>query len=344
MKFWFDTFKSRLLLTLITYVLYMLLYFLTDEQMREFYLGRYPFWNYAVDVATTLVCIFLFVQLSIYYSRLIYRRLTSPEHPYRNLILYSVVLLVMNNVTAWILSLLTGMLFDMDGLPFLQVQHLYVYSILAAFVSSVYINAWYLHSYMDAEAEKKRLERLAMQAQLAALKQQIDPHFMFNNFSILSELIVEDRQLAVKFLNKLSKVYRYVIQNYDRDTVPIADELNFLDAYFYLMEIRYEGAIAISIDPALKDREGLIPPVCLQLQVENALKHNCFSEEWPLLISITLEEDYVVVGNTRRPLAQPPVSTGIGQRNIEARYALLSDRKPIVEQTEETYTVKLPLL
>lgn len=345
MKFWFDTLRSRLLLTLITYVLYTLLYILTDEQARDFYLsGDYPAWGYAFDVVTTLVCIFFFVQLSICYSRLIYRCFLSLEHPYRSLIVYSVMLLVMNNLTAYVLSLLTGLLFDMDDLPFFQVQHLYVYSILSAFISSIYTNAHYLHSYMDAEAQKKRLEMVAMQAQLAALKQQIDPHFMFNNFSILSELIMEDRTLAVKFLDKLSKVYRYVIQNYDRDTVPLAQELLFLDSYFYLIEMRYEGAIAVSIAPELARLEGEIPPVSLQLLVENALKHNRFSEERPQLISISAEDDCLVVANTRSPLKVPPVSTGVGLRNIHARYALLSDRLPRVEQTEDTFTVSLPIL
>lgn len=164
MKFWFDTLKIRLLLTLVTYILYMLLYLLTDEQARSFYFGGHPFWGYVLDVVTTLVCIFLFVQLSIFYSRWIYRCFMSFDHPYRSLMVYSIILLVMNNLTAYLLALLTGVLFDMDNLPFFQVQHLYVYSILAAFISSIYINAYYLHSYMDAEAEKKRLEMVAMQA------------------------------------------------------------------------------------------------------------------------------------------------------------------------------------
>ncbi len=207
MKFWFDTFKSRLLLTFITYVVYMLLYIFTDAQAREFYFGGYSVWWYAIDVVTTFVCIFLFVQLSIFYSGVIYRCFMSFGRPYRSLIIYSVMLLVMNNVTAYLLSLLTAFLFNMDGLPFMQVQHLYVYAIMSAFISSIYTNAHYLHSYLDAEAEKKQLELAAMQAQLNALKQQIDPHFMFNNFSILSELILEDRALAVKSENKVTHLH-----------------------------------------------------------------------------------------------------------------------------------------
>lgn len=344
MKFWFDTFKGRLLLTAVTYVIYMMLYILTDQQSREFYFGGAPFMEYVLDAAITLVCIFLFVQISIFYSRVIYRCFMSFEHPYRSLLLYSLTLLLMNNLTAWLLSLLTGLLFSRDGLVFLQVQHLYVYAIISAFITSVYTNAHYLYSYMTAEQEKKRLEMVAMQAQLNALKQQIDPHFMFNNFSILSELIMEDRQLAVKFLDKLSKVYRYVIQNYDKDTVPVSEELAFLDSYLYLMEIRYEGAIDVRISPELRRTEGSVPPVCLQLLVENAVKHNCFSEEKPLAVSLSLEDGCVKVTNTRRPLAAKVKSTGVGQRNIIERYAILCSRSPKVEKTEDRYTVWLPII
>ena len=274
MKFWFDTFRSRLLLTFVTYALYMLLYIATDGQSREFYSGGNPLPVYLLDVAVTLVCIFLFVQLSIFYSRIVYCRFVFTARPYISLMAYSLILLLLNNAMAYLLSVVTGWLFEMDNLPFLQVQHIYVYAILSTFISSVYTNAHYLYAYITAEDEKKRLEILAMQAKLNALKQQIDPHFMFNNFSILSELIVEDRRLAVKFLDKLSKVYRYVIQNYDRDTVSVADELAFLDSYLYLMEMRYEGAVAVSVSSELRHAEGRIPPVCLQLLVENAVKHS----------------------------------------------------------------------
>lgn len=345
MKFWFDTFKSRLWLTLITYALFMLLCILIDNQAREFYLfERHPVWYYVIDVLSTLMCAYLFVQISIFYSHSIYKWFTPKGRPYRKLIIYSIILFAMNNLTAYLLSLLTGILFDLDDLPFLQVQHLYIYSILATIVSSIYIDAHYLHSYMTAEIEKKRLEMVAMQAQLATLKQQIDPHFMFNNFSILSELIMEDRSLAIRFLDNLSKVYRYIIQNYNKNTVRVSEELTFLDSYLYLMEIRYERAVIVIIDPGLRKVEGSIPPVSLQLLVENALKHNCFSEEQPLLINISQEDDCVIVSNVIRPLPQmPKTSTGIGQRNIMERYSLLSKRKPTIEQANGVYSVRLPI-
>ena len=344
MKLWFDSIKNRLLLTLITYVFYMLLYLLTDETMRAFYMDKHPLWVYILDISVTLLGCFLFVQLSVFYSQFIFRRFMSFDKPYRNLLVYAVLLFIMNNLTAYFLSLFTGMLFDVENLSFLQLQHLYVYSILTTFISGIYTNAYYLSSYMEAETEKKRLEMVAMQAQLGALKRQIDPHFMFNNFIILSELIVEDSLLAGKFLDKLSKVYRYVIQNFDKNLIAVREELAFLESYLYLMEIRYEGAVIVEIAPQLREIEGNIPPVSLQLLVENALKHNRFSEKSPLKIEILSENGCVAVKNTFQPLVVGSESTGIGQRNIRERYALLSDKEPQIRCGEGVYSVYLPVI
>lgn len=345
MKIWFDTIKSRLLLTFITYSFYILLCFATDEHMADFYLnGGYTIWNHVVEALITLAGCFFFVWLSICYSRIIFSRFRSMEKPYRNLLVHAIILFFMNNLTAYVLSWLTSMIFDMEDIPFMQLQHLYIYSILATFISSIYTNAFYLSSYMAVETKKQQLEMEAMQARLNALKQQIDPHFMFNNFSILSELIVEDRNLAVKFLDRLSKVYRYVIRNYDRDLVPVQQELAFLDDYLYLMEIRYESAVSYSIAPELKHVEGFIPPICLQLLVENALKHNSFSEQSPLRIELYETNGSIVVQNNLQAMTVPVESTGMGQRNISERYAILSGRKPTIKRTKENYAVILPIL
>lgn len=345
MKFWFDTLRSRLLLTLVTYALYLLLYIATDSVARDYYLGGgYPAWGYVIDIVTTLVMIFLFVQLSIFYSRAVHQRLVSTAHPYGGLMAYSVTLLLLNNLVAYVLARLTGYLFFIDGLPFLQVQHIYVYATMAAFISGTYTSAYYLHQYMIDTDEKKRLETVAMQEKMNALKQQIDPHFMFNNFSILSELIVEDGRLAVKFLDNLSKVYRYVIGNHDKDTVALSAELAFLDSYMYLMSMRYEDAVIVSVSGELRNSPGRIPPVSLQLLVENALKHNRFSATQPLLVRLSVADGCVVVSNTMHPLASPTVSTGVGLSNITARYALLCNRKPRVSKADGVFTFYLPII
>lgn len=189
----------------------------------------------------------------------------------------------------------------------------------------------------------KEKERTA-QMQLEVLKAQIDPHFMFNNFSILSELIVEDRTLAERFLENLSSVYRYVIQNLKRDLVPISEELAFLRSYIYLIGMRYEDAIHIDVDEKLEHIDGQVPPVSFQLLVENAIKHNQLSVRQPLHIRIFQDGNYIVVENDLRPVSSELSSTGIGQRNIAERYFLLCKEKPLIEKNKHSYIVKLPII
>lgn len=180
--------------------------------------------------------------------------------------------------------------------------------------------------------------------QLEILKSQIDPHFMFNNFSILSELIMENPMAADKFLEHLSNVYRYVVQNLKRNTVSIQEEITFLRSYIYLIKMRYEDAVRIALDETLSRSEGLIPPVCLQLLVENAIKHNQLSAVQPLKIYIYREKNYIAVENDLRPIASEFASTGIGLQNIVGRYFLLCEEKPLIEKQENIYCVKLPII
>ena len=163
---------------------------------------------------------------------------------------------------------------------------------------------------------------------------------MFNNFSILSELIVENRTLAERFLENLSSVYRYVIQNLKRDTVPVSEELDFLRSYLYLIGMRYENAISVDVDEQLERTDGRIPPVCLQLLVENAIKHNRLSVHQPLHIHVFREGNHIVVKNDLCPVSSDLSSTGIGQRNIIERYFLLCEEK----KREHSYIVKLPII
>ena len=167
---------------------------------------------------------------------------------------------------------------------------------------------------------------------------------MFNNFSILSELIVENRTLAERFLENLSSVYRYVIQNLKRDTVPVSEELDFLRSYLYLIGMRYENAISVDVDEQLERTDGRIPPVCLQLLVENAIKHNRLSVHQPLHIHVFREGNHIVVKNDLCPVSSDLSSTGIGQRNIIERYFLLCEEKPVIKKSEHSYIVKLPII
>lgn len=227
----------------------------------------------------------------------------------------------------------------------------YTFAMIATFISSVYANTFYLQSYIKTRDEKQTLEmalikekEIALQSQLNSLKLQINPHFMFNNFNNLLELIEEDTKLASKFLNNLSKVYRYIIANLDRNLIPVVDEIKFLESYLYLMKVRHAGGVITKISPEAKECKGFLPPAVLQLLVENAIKHNGFSMEHPLFIDITLSNDYITVRNLKSPLLSKMESTGLGHKNIIERYSLLCDKKVKIENAENFYSVSLPII
>lgn len=346
----FDYLRNRLLLVGVVFFLTYFLSILIDKEYAMWlFNGNASLKDYAIDVVFTVISSLVLVEWSIFYSNWSFRRVSFTQKPYKGLLVNSFLLLLFNNLTAWCFSFI-GLCLGNES-SFLS-QGLYISSVIATFVSYLYTNAYYLESFVRAENQKKELEinllkekEHAAQMQLEVLKSQIDPHFMFNNFSILSELIMEDRTLADKFLEHLSKVYRYVIQNLKRDVVSIREEIAFLCSYIYLIEIRYEDAVRIDMNRELLEAtDGCIPPICLQLLVENAIKHNQFSSVHPLVIRIYLEDDYIVVENDLHPIVSELTSTGIGHRNISGRYFLLSQKKPVIIGGKDFYKVKLPVI
>lgn len=189
------------------------------------------------------------------------------------------------------------------------------------------------------------LKQIALESELQSLKMQLDPHFMFNNFSTLSALITDDQNLAQHFLENLSRVYRYMIVNVHKNTISVEEEINFANAYFYLIKIRLGDNIKMQIDLSDETLKKGIPPITLQLLIENAIKHNTASRSKPLFINITEENrQYLVITNSLQRLNYNIPSTSTGLKNIESRYRLLSNKLPLVTETEDFFTVKLPLM
>ncbi len=267
------------------------------------------------------------------------------------MIIYACILFLLNNIGAWLMSSLFNFVYEIPANDPFRFKGMYAYGMIATFVSCVYANALYLESYIKTQNEKQKLEfdlvrekEIGLQSQLNSLKAQIDPHFMFNNFSILSGLIEENVTLADEFLSNLSKVYRYIIQNLERNTIHLSEEIKFLNSYLYLINMRYSEAVVVIIQDGLNTAEGYIPPACLQLLVENAIKHNGHSKSRPLYINILRIDQYVVVNNLISPLLSPIESTGVGLKNIKERYSLLSNKDILINKTEKYYSVSLPIL
>ncbi len=199
--------------------------------------------------------------------------------------------------------------------------------------------------FFETQQRLIRAEKERTEAELRHLKAQIDPHFLFNNLNVLGALIERSPEQASAYLHRFSALYRYLIRNKEEDVVPLADELAFLNDYSYLIRQRFGRAYEIVTTIQLPDTLAvLVLPGSLQTLVENAVKHNQASEADPLLIDLTITDETATVRNERRPKLTPVESTGTGLKNVQARYALLSDKIVRVQSTSAEFVVSLPIL
>ena len=219
--------------------------------------------------------------------------------------------------------------------------------ILAAviFITHIYETVFLVKESENEMIKNEQLERARAEAELEALKNQIDPHFIFNSLNTLSHLIEEKPVKAKQFNDTLADVYRYILQNKARDLVLLREEMDFLKSYFLLLQIRFEQAVQLKINmnEDLAD-QYLIPPISLQVLAENAIKHNEFSEATPLLIEIEMTDDELIVHNQVRRKTLRKASSRIGLQNLGERYRLTTNKEIIVEEEEQDFTVHLPIL
>ncbi|HMP94285.1 MAG TPA: histidine kinase, partial [Phnomibacter sp.] len=192
--------------------------------------------------------------------------------------------------------------------------------------------------------EAERLQREYAQSRLQALKSQVNPHFLFNSLSVLSELVQQDAELSEKFIHHLSKAYRYILEQKDSQLVTVEEELAFLDAYFFLLQIRFGKKIQLqkNVNPACMACQ--VPPLTLQLLVENAVKHNKMSGLEPLIIYLTINEQQLEVRNAIRRRDEAASGTGIGIENIKRRVAHATDKPVLIEDDGKTFTITIPLM
>lgn len=199
----------------------------------------------------------------------------------------------------------------------------------------------------EANTKLIQLQKENLQSQFEVLKQQVNPHFLFNSLNVLTSLIKLEPDLAESFTEKLSKVYRYVLENKEKDMVSLSTELDFLKAYVFLLDIRFMGKVFVNldIDGNTNKNDWLIIPMALQLLIENAIKHNTFSKSKPLFIKLEIDEnDFLVVTNNIQIRETQIQSTGVGLANIKSRYELITGKKPVFEKTSEEFTAKIPLI
>ncbi len=221
----------------------------------------------------------------------------------------------------------------------------YIVALVITVIVSLFIHLIYFYkSYQENRVKQEKIIAGNASAQFESLKNQLDPHFLFNSLNVLSSLIEENPVNAQKFTTSLSKIYRYVLEQRDKELVSVAEELKFAKTYMNLLKMRFENSITFELPENFENEDAKVVPLALQLLLENAIKHNVVSEQKPLHIKISIEGNQLIVENNLQKKETLQTRKGVGLQNIDDRYAILSTRKVAIEETNEFFKIKLPIL
>ncbi len=223
--------------------------------------------------------------------------------------------------------------------PMLIPAIIIAFGILLINTGSQFFIAW-KQSILEVEQYKTE----SATAQLQNLKKQLNPHFLFNNLSVLSSLVYQDQDKAAEFISELSKVYRYVLDHENTELVTVRNELEFIQHYIYLLSIRFDKGISFSIDIPFDKQQYYLPPMCLQMLVENTIQHNEVSQAKPLQVSIYTKDNQLIIENPIHPRSDKVVSSKTGIKNIEKRYHFYTAEKVVVTRSENIFSIALPLI
>jgi hypothetical protein len=221
----------------------------------------------------------------------------------------------------------------------------YFVSLMITLVITLFFHAVYFYNKtQENRVKEQKIIAGTASAQFESLKNQIDPHFLFNSLNVLSSLIEENQENAQKFTASLSKIYRYVLEQKDKELVSVEEELNFAKTYMELLTMRFENSVFFEIPTIVSNPEAKVVPLSMQLLLENTVKHNVASERKPLHIRVYEQDEYLVVENDFQKKEVLQERKGVGLQNIISRYAIVSDRKVKIETTDQHFKVALPML
>lgn len=220
--------------------------------------------------------------------------------------------------------------------------------VMIGLITIIFLSIFYFlekkRQSFEKEIIKETTKAETATANFETLKNQLDPHFLFNSLNVLTGLIEENPEKAVDFTTSLSKIYRYLLEQKDKEVVPLEDEIKFAKTYINLLKLRFEDSIHFHLNLIDFNENEFIVPLSLQILLENTIKHNIASEINPLKIRIYKDNQQLIVENSFQPKETIKDSTGVGLNNIKNRYQFISNRKVVIQQTEEKFSVKLPIL
>jgi len=256
---------------------------------------------------------------------------------------------LMIGYTSFIVIMLTFTFFvfvfnqEIDDKLFAELKETVIFSITISTIIMLFFTAkGFLLAWRQSAINIEKIQREHISSQYETLKNQVNPHFLFNSLNALSSLVYDNPDKAVEFINRLSDVYRYVLDSKDKEVVPITEELTFIRSYIFLLKARFENNLIMEI--SIDGQVGYIPPMALQMLIENAVKHNEISDAHPLTVSVFQDDQYIFVKNNVHLKIQESDTPGIGLANIKSRYSILSDLPVKLVQSEGLFSVGLPIL
>ena len=268
------------------------------------------------------------------------------EQPAKKFLLHFLSLASFSFVVSSLLYFVYAMLFY-NGQNWLTLNEVLSHAKLPVFISvsiaTFFTGTGFLRSWKQEAIRAERLEKEKIATQYESLRNQVNPHFLFNSLNALSELVYEDQDLAVKYIRQLSQVYRYVLDSRNSEVVSLQEELDFIESFVFLQKIRFGENLQVNIDVE-RNRSKYILPLSLQIIMENAIKHNVVSEEEPLSIRISEEKNYLVISNPINGKSSLEPGTGIGLKNIEMRYKYLTEIPVLVSKQNGQFVAKIPIL
>jgi hypothetical protein len=221
----------------------------------------------------------------------------------------------------------------------------YLVATIITFIVTLAFHAFYFYkAYNENRVNEQKVIAGTANAKFESLKNQIDPHFLFNSLNVLSSLIEENPENAQRFTTSLSKIYRYVLEQKDKELVTLEEELSFAKTYMNLLKMRFENSISYELPDNFDYPEAKVVPLSLQLLLENTIKHNVVSEQKPLHIKIYIEDSYLIVENNLQKKEVLQDRKGVGLQNIVDRYALISERKVLIDENVNCFKIKIPIL
>ncbi|ETN96013.1 histidine kinase [Zhouia amylolytica] len=306
-----------------------------DSLLTEF------LYNQLYAVVLYLVNVYFFILLRRFY----------PENHYTIRRIFTGVIgsIVLTIIAIFLLRIFEGLILENKSWnAFIAGERIgfYVVAFFITITVTVFFHAFYFYKALQ-EKRVKQQQVIAgtATAQFDALKNQLDPHFLFNSLNVLTSLIDENQQAAQQFTTSLSKIYRYVLEQKNKDLILVDEELKFAKTYIGLLKMRFEDSIYFDFPDHSLNPEAKLVPLSLQLLLENTVKHNVVNPSNPLTIRIYESEGYLVVeNNLKLKETLGTKGSGVGLRNIQERYSILSTRAVIIEKEEQVFRVKLPLL